>query len=218
MKYTPIIKVKPKSSLGKFVSKDTTNYSFLFGDFDNDNIKNADDKYPFDPSRSETTGEILLTEELHKIRKHAIQWEEITPKVAKKVGADKYRIKTAQSCINKMRRKHLDDFTDIGAMIILVDSEKDIKPTVRKIKKKYNTIIKEKNFYRNPKDGYYVAYHLVVLAGKKKLPVEIQIKTKRQAKFHDEVTHTGYKRGFFSESDKKKLHKKMMKIRDMDKR
>jgi len=215
LKKTKIMKVKPLF-INNFIDKDTTNYSFLFGDFDNDNIKNADDKYPFDPTRSEYADEVPLTEELHKIRKHTMQWDNLTTNVSKRIGASRHRVKSETSCINKLRKKYIDEFTDIGAMLILVDKESDIPGEVRKIKRMYPHVIKEKNFYKNPKGGYYVAYHLVVLAGRKQLPVEIQIKTRRQSKFHDEITHTGYKRELFSANQNKQLHQRMMEIRKLD--
>jgi len=217
----PILKVKSKKTkfnLPFTPRKNIKNRSFLFGDFDDDGIANADDMYPFNPEKSEQVSEILLTEELRKIRKHNRKYIPTTRSVARNVDASRTRIKTVNSTINKLRRKKLDEFTDIGATMIVVDSEKDIKDAVRKVKKRYPNVVKEKNYYKNPKEGYYVAYHLVVLAGKNKLPIEIQIKTRRQARFHDKVTHEGYKRDTFSVEQKQRLIKRMKRLRELDKK
>jgi len=211
------MKQKPIKIKTFCLNKNINNRSFMFGDFDEDGIPNADDMYPFNPNKTiQVNPEILLTEELRKIRQHTIPYTKTTKSVAKRVGAKDYRVKTVRSCINKLRRKHLDSFNDIGAMRIYVDKEKDIMPKVKEIRKMY-PVIKEKNFYKNPKDGYYVAYHMIIRAGRGERPIEIQIQTKRQGKFYLSKTHENYKRDGFTYDEKRKLKKIMMRNRELDK-
>lgn len=208
---TKKMKVKPLC-----LDKNINNRSFMFGDFDEDGIPNADDMYPFNQKKSQRVNpDVLLTEEMRKIRQHALQYEPTLKSVAKNVDADNYRLKTVRSSINKLRKKHLDSFNDIGAMRIYVDKESDIMPRVKQIKKKY-TVVKEKNFYDNPKDGYYVGYHMIIRAGRGNRPIEIQIQTKRQGDFYLSKTHENYKRDGFTIEEKRKMRRIMLRNRELD--
>jgi ppGpp synthetase/RelA/SpoT-type nucleotidyltranferase len=193
------------------VSKNIKNRSFLYGDFDKDGTPNADDKYPFDATKQGQVTEIMLVEELKKIKQHNKQWNKSVQSSAKSVGASSYRVKSVRSTLNKLRRKYLDDFHDIGGIRILCDNEAEVFRKVKEVKRKFPDVRKrEKNYYKNPKNGYYMAYHLVILVGREKMPVEVQIVTKKLHKFY-KTTHEDYKKG--RKQDIKKLRAQVEQLR-----
>ena len=65
--------------------------------------------------------------------------------------------------------------------------------------------------YASPKGGFYMARHLTVLQRGK--PIEIQIKTERQQKFHDKI-HRRYKEG--KKVDVVRLKKRARRLRELD--
>lgn len=177
---------------------------------DKDGIPNADDMYPLNPKRSRRVEEVLLTEELQKIRQHNKKWKKATRNIAKKEKS-KYRIKTVHSTINKLRRSYLHNMWDIGAVRIIVKNEKELKNKVRQLKKKYS-VTGEYDYYKKPLNGYYMAHHLIIRTTGMK-PVEIQVCTKRQNRLHTKI-HEDYKRG--KKQDIKKIKKLALKNRKLD--
>jgi (p)ppGpp synthase/HD superfamily hydrolase len=199
-----------KAVMAKYKKKNTsipktiTNRNWLFGDFDKDGVPNIDDKYPLDPSKKSRTTEILLSEEIKKIKENNKKYIPIVKRIAKEEGGS-YRIKHEYSTINKLRRKHLRDIDDLGGVCIKTKDERSLNEKVAEIRKKYK-VIDYDNYYKKPKYGYYYAHHFVIKTPEGK-NVEIQLKTNRHSKIHLK-SHEAYKRGTKTEEER---YKKMAK-------
>ena len=97
--------------------------------------------------------------------------------------------------MKKHREKYpLHKHGDIVGVKVVVKDYSEVKNTVKSIKRRHKTVKRyEKNFYKNPKNGVYYAYHISI-KGKHGRRMEVQIKTARQDKFHNKM-HILYKRG-----------------------
>ena len=188
------------------VRKSTTHSSFLFGDFDKDGVKNVDDFKPFDRMKSKWPKklsyynksrfggfETKLSEVLRDVEAHANKHSSSMKDLVKdyKPGT-KGRIKTVPSILNKLFKKNILDVHDIAGVTLVVDKKTDVMAKVAEVKKR-EKINKDrtKNFYEDPKDDVYYAYHMEVL---NPLPVELQIKTKKMEELHVKQ-HKDYKKG-----------------------
>lgn len=169
-----------------------TNYEYIHGDFDKDKVPNIDDKRPFDKSINYPVQEVLLSDELKKIREYNKSYKSPAKEVKKELGG-KYRIKGVNSTIGKLRREFLEKgkVEDIAGIKLLSKNYSGVKRNISKIKRKYK--VKPGSFddyYKKPKGGYYMAQHITIIKNNK--PIEIQSKTFRQNRFHLEV-HPFYK-------------------------
>jgi len=199
--------------------KKITHDQYIFGDFDNDGSPNADDVAPFDSSKSDDVQEVRLTDELRAIKRHNETYRAPARKLAKKIGADKYRIKGTHSTIGKLRRNFLEEgkIDDVAGVRVVHKDFPSLKANVKLFEKKYKSQIKgdkADDYYKDPKGGYYMAYHLGMVEDKKL--IEVQMKTKRQALFHED-THKFYKT--YKKPSKKRLarlKKKAMQLHKLD--
>jgi ppGpp synthetase/RelA/SpoT-type nucleotidyltranferase len=177
------------------ISKKTRYKSYVFGDFDKDGVPNIDDKYPADPKKKDTVQEVMLSDELKKIREHNLNYKNLLKVVKKRYGKGrkiKFRIKGTHSTIGKLRRKHIHQVQDILGITILCKNKKEIKRIAQDIHRNFY-VISDKNYYVKSKRGnkYYKARHLIVrIRGK---PAEIQLKTKKHYQLH-QSTHPIYKK------------------------
>lgn len=165
--------------------------SYIFGDFDKDGIPNADDKRPFDPKVAVPQQEVMLTDELRKIRKNNLGYKKSVD-AAQNVWGGSYRIKGTHSTIGKLRRLFLGNgLDDIASLTVTAKNHKQVEDKVRKIKSYYGSKVKKHNdYYANPLGGYYMAHHLKVdIDGRL---VELQVKTEAEKRFH-QSTHDLYK-------------------------
>ncbi len=89
----------------------------------------------------------------------------------------KTRLKTADSIVDKLDRKHIDftienvenELYDIVGARIICSFESDVFDLVRIIKKSsIIKVLKEKDYITNPKESGYRSYHLIV-----EIPVEL---------------------------------------------
>jgi len=174
-------------------STTTTNRQLIFGDFDDDGVKNIDDKRPFNQEQVEPVSDFLLSRDLKDIeavsRAHSDSLDVIKEDVQSLGYKTKSRIKSLQSVLNKLKRKYLDDIRDFAGLRIFINDEDDARKLGRYIQNTYK-IIKFKDFYKTPGLGGYEALHYIVeIEGR---PVEVQLKTKEQQKKADEM-HAKYK-------------------------
>lgn len=95
-----------------------------------------------------------------------------------------HRLKSTDSIIAKLERKHKknkdkpieDLLNDIAGVRIICFDTKQIYKVVKMIKQsKCFTILKEKDYVKNPKDNGYQSYHMILLVNEVK--VELQIRT-----------------------------------------
>jgi ppGpp synthetase/RelA/SpoT-type nucleotidyltranferase len=121
----------------------------------------------------------------------------------------KYRLKTIPSIINKLRRKHLRNIRYVVGIKVIHDDYSDLLATKAFLRAEYpNSQIED--FYESPKGGANLGYRAVhydvcvegepeVTGGKvtacaSGTPLEIQLKTRRQAGLHKKW-HLRYKEG-----------------------
>jgi (p)ppGpp synthase/HD superfamily hydrolase len=194
------------------LSKNITNKDFLFGDFDKDGSKNIDDYRPFDnkinkwpPINKQTTfyhkaqfggTEVLLSDELLALERYNNQLNPILVNFLKENPGSFGRIKTVPSTMQKLRQRGLPFINDIGGATILVNNRKQVFKVANDIKSNYKTDPKRsKNFYKNPKDGVYYAYHVGIIPNNlKDMRLEVQVKTNKMFSLQKKQ-HETYKKG-----------------------
>ena len=190
-------------------------YPGLYSDEDGDGILDPDDPNPRMAGDQHGIEEVSIAQQVGKfidlrsamqpkLDSLMVDLHQLASPTAKVKG----RVKTPFSMINKLRRKRLfggKGLTDlVGTMII--DEPANINQYITAIKAgKYGRVVDEENHYTNkgkPDDSGYRAVHFVIERGtvddgtgkQVPLPVEIQLKTKRMARFAARM-HTSYKRG-----------------------
>jgi hypothetical protein len=159
----------------------TTNNTYLYSDIDRDGVINIDDAEPYNPgvTLQANDKEVGLGDELQKIEAERKPYLAVAEAVKRKLEPTHetitYRIKTRNSIINKLRRKHLAEIQDIAGVRILVNTEAERDRVSAYVKRKWPSrdIISE-DHHRN-KDGFYTADHYTVM--EKGRPVEVQVVT-----------------------------------------
>ncbi|MGN0437580.1 MAG: GTP pyrophosphokinase family protein [Lachnospiraceae bacterium] len=95
-----------------------------------------------------------------------------------------HRLKSTDSIIAKLERKHKtnknksieDLLNDIAGVRIICFDTRQIYKVVKLVKQsKRFTILKEKDYVKNPKDNGYQSYHMILLVNEVK--VELQLRT-----------------------------------------
>ena len=174
-----------------------TNRQYLYGDFDKDGVDNIDDEEPYNSyvNTQANDKEVGLAEELQKIESAREPYEDSAQIVKNKLLQTRetvmYRIKTRNSIINKLRRKHLEEAQDIAGVRVLTDSDAESRKVGDFVETHFAGKIIAKDDHRN-KDGFYTALHYTVIEGGK--PVEIQVVTHRVADLALKA-HKAYKTG-----------------------
>jgi len=190
-----------------WVSKNTTQRQFLFGDFDKDRVKNVDDPRPFNPkvSRPRETkkyyhraqfigGDVKLSTALLNWQKFGNTYRPgLTAFLHHYPGAEG-RIKTVPSLMEKTRERYGKQIGDVAGARIISGNYRETKKRVRNVKRHYRTIGRyEDNFYKHPKDRLYYAHHVALpLRGGRRM--EVQFMTHNQAALSNQM-HPFYKRG-----------------------
>jgi ppGpp synthetase/RelA/SpoT-type nucleotidyltranferase len=201
------------------VNRNTTLTSYLFGDFDRDGVKNADDPYPFNRSKSKWPnglsyyqrsrfggGEVLLTEALKKTQDFNNHNIPLYKTLLRNNPGSYGRVKSVPSTIRKLvnkewaekRPKSMRIFDSVGLTIPLIRRKevyKKAKDLVARRGDGYSRIIERENHYSNlvRGKGAYGAYHLIV-GDSRGRRAEIQVKTKKFADLTNEM-HPYYKAG-----------------------
>jgi len=190
--------------------KSTTQKEYIYGDFDNDGVKNIDDPYPFDPDRSEWPDpntnptyyyqaqyggfDTKMSEELQKIEEANNRGSPMLKETIADNPGSYGRVKTVPSTIGKMRKKSYTDISDTAGATIVVETREDVMKEANRLKSNYKIDPSETDdFYSHPKDDVYYAYHLGLI-DENNGTLEVQIKTRKMKKLHEEM-HEAYKRG-----------------------
>lgn len=197
----------------RIIPKQWVNVSFeefMFSDFDNDKVKNIDDFRPFNKKVSKFPsikknkqfyhrpqfggGDVKLSDELLAIQKHATKFTPYTKNFIQGHKRAEGRIKTIPSIMGKLRKRYINDLTDISGIRILTKNRAEADKIKSVIIKKYpSNPLHYDNYYKNPKN-HYRAYHIELVDTKNMLPIELQIKSRALQKLH-ERWHEKYKKG-----------------------
>ena len=192
--------------------KNTKNRSFIFGDFDDDGTANIDDKYPFNKKKKGKTQEISLATELREYKKVARDYSTTTKIINSRIKNSgfrtKYRVKSVNSILNKLRRKRLKTVQDVGGIMILTNSPEESYNAAKYIERNFK-IVSRDNYYKKPLNKFYRAIHYVIKVNDKF--IEIQIKTSKEAKIHLRV-HTKYKEGKINPKFESRLKREVESI------
>lgn len=95
-----------------------------------------------------------------------------------------HRLKSTESILSKLDRKHKGDsnqpieelLNDIAGVRVICFDKKQIYKIVKMIKQsKIFTVLKEKDYVKNPKENGYQSYHLILIVDEVK--VELQLRT-----------------------------------------
>jgi len=189
---------------------DKTKYAGIYGDFDKDGLKNADDAKPTDKSNTDKVEKeieikdvfdaILDTREIldSKVKKVVTKLKSVAPEDSKIY----YRTKTPYSIINKLvkekmlnanRAKEGDvkGLTDLVGTAIVVKDKDSIDVVSHLIDKGLiGEVIERKDYYKTPKAGYRAIHYITLYDN---IPIEVQLKTERQ-KALNEASHLAYKK------------------------
>jgi len=207
--------------------RNVSNEKLMFGDFDKDKVKNIDDPKPFNPNESKWPGHkdnpkfyhdaqygggaVKLSNELRKMRSHIQRRQKILKNFLDDNPKAEGRLKTVPSTLKKMRERYAHEIKDVAGARILTEKRTEAKKHFDKIKKTNKFDPEETDdYYKNPKEGVYRAYHTGLVHPKNdKNRLEVQVKTKEMDKLAD-VMHTDYKLG----KDLTKHRKKSNKLYD----
>ena len=189
---------------------DKTKYAGIYGDFDKDGLKNADDSKPTDKTITDKVEKeieikdvfdtILDTREIldSKVKKVVTKLKSVAPEDSKIY----YRTKTPYSIINKLvkekmlnanRAKEGDvkGLTDLVGTAIVVKDKDSIDVVSHLIDKGLiGEVIERKDYYKTPKAGYRAIHYITLYDN---IPIEVQLKTQRQ-KSLNEASHLAYKK------------------------
>lgn len=168
----------------------------------------VDDPYPDEPCPTgapcpDTVEEVKLSDEIRELIKLRQGFEGLRKTMDDRLRAlapgatVKSRTKTPFSIVNKLRRKRIlgaHGLTDIvGTMLVLKDQAEVDDVVKRILGGALGEVMEHEDFYATPQAGYR-AHHFIVAAPEGKLPVEVQVKTKRQSAL-SMGSHTPYKEG-----------------------
>ena len=176
-------------------------YNWLMGDYDSDGIKNSDDKDPQNsliaekidsPSLSSSMDYLLNLK--NSMDENMYSFVDDLKSVAPENSKIYARTKTPYSILNKLVTKRLMNpktgLTDLIGTTIVTSTKSELDNVKDVVNSgKMGNVIEFEDMYDNPKGGYR-AYHFLVERGG--MPVEVQLKTKRQ-KAINELSHEPYK-------------------------
>jgi ppGpp synthetase/RelA/SpoT-type nucleotidyltranferase len=192
-------------------------YKAIYGDSDKDGVPDVDDKDPKNAKITDTVETVKLHEVFDSILKTKEEMRKKMEMVITKLteiapkGATIYaRTKTPYSILNKLVNKKMynmkptvdgdvEGLTDLVGTSVVVNSVDEINKLRDKLDEGYlGKIMERKDYYEKPKDGYMAIHYII---NSENVPVEVQLKTKRQ-KTINESSHNPYK---FRNLDSKKL-------------
>lgn len=176
-------------------------YNWLMGDYDSDGIKNSDDKDPQNsliaekidsPSLSSSMDYLLNLK--NSMDENMYSFVDDLKSIAPENSKIYARTKTPYSILNKLVTKRLMNpktgLTDLIGTTIVTSTKSELDKVKDVVNSgKMGNVIEFEDMYANPKGGYR-AYHFLVERGG--MPVEVQLKTKRQ-KAINELSHEPYK-------------------------
>lgn len=142
------------------------------------------------------------------------------------------RIKTPDSIVNKMQKKHyemnyknlIDKINDIAGIRVTCPLKNDIYKTINVIKQLPNIrILKEKDYIKHPKESGYSGYHLIVETyvdiEENKIPVKVEIQLRTMAMDfwatnEHKMKYKGNKKLSFVDSKKLTIYAKIVNFLD----
>lgn len=178
-------------------------YDWLLGDFDKDGLANVDDKSPYDAdvrdridSPSIEKGVTSILDLKNTMDKNMYSFVDDLKNISPDNSKIYARTKTPYSIIDKLIKKRLlnpkTGLTDLIGTTIVTNDKKELDGVKKVVESgKLGRVIELEDMYANPKQGYR-AYHFLV--EKNGMPIELQLKTKRQ-KALNELSHEPYKLG-----------------------
>lgn len=193
------IEVKISSSKDNLKDK----YNWILDDYDKDGLANADDVNPYSPdirqpidSPSMASGIDYLLDLKQSMDAAMFSFVDDLKEVAPDKSKIYARTKTPYSILNKLIKKRLlnpkTGLTDLIGTTIVTENKKQLdKVKDQIVSGKLGKVIELEDMYANPKQGYR-AYHFLI--EKNGLPIEVQLKTKRQ-KAVNQLSHEPYKLG-----------------------
>ena len=200
--------------------KNINQQKFIFGDFDKDGVKNIDDPYPFDKSRSQAPpfvlpnlqpnpyyhkarfsgGEIKLSYALQRIESLNNQNTPIIKKFIKDNPNAYGRVKTVASTMDKLTKRYYPQLGDVSGVTIETNKRIEAQRKFNQLKNKSNVVAGSvDDYYSKPLNGVYSAYHLTLKNpplknGYPERRLEVQIKTHKMKQLHSEM-HPVFKKG-----------------------
>jgi ppGpp synthetase/RelA/SpoT-type nucleotidyltranferase len=189
----------------KIVNKDEVfdkdKYGWLLSDYDNDGVANSDDANPLNkgvsdhvdnPDLSNAMG--YLIDLKSRLDENMYAFLDDMKRVAPDNSILYARTKTPYSILNKLVTKRLlspkSRLTDLIGTTIVTSDKKELNAVKNAINSgKMGKVLEFEDMYANPKLGYRAYHFLVERDG---LPIEVQVKTKRQ-KSINELGHAPYK-------------------------
>jgi (p)ppGpp synthase/HD superfamily hydrolase len=200
--------------------KNTSQRTFLFGDYDKDRVKNVDDAYPFNPKKHDSmdntraqlsNSETPLSMALLSVQRKNNQLRPGLLAFKRKYPGSEGRIKTVSSTLYKLQDRYLMDLGDRGGVRILTSNRKKAYSLQSQIFRKEKVLKGGKDdYYKHPKGGFYYGLHSYLDLGKGKR-LELQIKSTRMQRIADS-THPYYKRGLSPPKSLKLYAKKSYKL------
>lgn len=185
-----------------------TKYKAIFGDSDGDGVPDIDDKAPKNPKIKDTVEQVKFHEVFEGIlstksemKRKMTKTVNALKKLAPKGSTIYARTKTPYSILNKLVNKKMynmkptqegdvEGLTDLVGTSVVVNSLDEIKALRDKLDNgELGKVMERKDYYENPKDGYMAVHYIIE---SENVPVEVQLKTKRQ-KALNESSHNPYK-------------------------
>lgn len=178
-------------------------YNWLLADKDSDGIANADDKDPNNKSVNQLVDKPSLTkgfETLLSLKNtmddNMYSFVDELKSIAPDNSVIYARTKTPYSIIDKLIKKRLMNpktgLTDLVGTTIVTSDKKELDEVKAIVDSgKLGRVIEVEDMYQNPKQGYRAYHYLIEKNG---MPVELQLKTKRQ-KAINKLSHEAYKLG-----------------------
>lgn len=205
---------------------DEEKYQAIFGDYDKDGVANINDVSPLDKSKMGKVEQIELDQTFKKLIDLKNNLDDKMYKALDKLdkkapkNAEFYaRTKTPFSIVKKLVDKRLLDpkkgLTDMIGTTVVVSDHKELEKVKNDIQKGLmGEVLDFDDFYKFPNNGYRAYHFIVEFEG---MPVEIQLKTKRQKQLN-EVSHEFYKKGNLNAKALDEVSKMIMKADKGDKK
>lgn len=193
------------------VSKSTSNFRYIRGDFDRDGVRNIDDKKPFDKSNKErVNSEVSLADTFNLIRRKQRVARSFMEPFAKKKGFGEFRVKDEYSVVNKLVKKGFSDKT-VGRIALgdFIGFRKTVVGKRADAERSWNSfnprnVVERDNKYLSNRwsDNPYSALHTNFHFGSKKNPMfaEAQFRTHTLGVFNDSQ-HKNHKSSKVSKKD-----------------
>ena len=182
----PAIGLPPRDDITR------ADYPAIFGDFDADKYPNVDDPHPWRRTPDvEGIEETLLSDQVGDLidarKEFVFAKDQVVDELRAIAPSSKIyaRVKSPFSILGKLQKKFLSSLKDLAGTTMVVDTNAEVFD-IGDIIEETMDVRQIKNYYDAPKNGYRALHYIVEAVGR---PVEIQIKTFRQAKLNAAAHH-----------------------------